>query len=156
MGGNRMTAVSKLMAAAALFAALPSIGALAADHKVWMKNKDSDGQPMQFEPAFLKIAAGDTVTFVPVDAGHNTETISAPEGTEPWYGNLDQQTTVTFNTDGLYAYRCAPHVAMGMVGLIQVGNAVTGIDPAKVGELPAKAKDRMKGLLAQAGAPVPN
>jgi hypothetical protein len=32
----------------------------------------------------------------------------------------------------------------------------TGVDPAKVAELPAKAKNRMNALLAQAGVAVSN
>jgi plastocyanin len=31
-------------------------GVFAADHQVLMLNKDSEGRPMQFEPAFLKVA----------------------------------------------------------------------------------------------------
>jgi pseudoazurin len=144
-----MTNVSKLIGAAALFAALPHLGAWAADHKVWMKG--SGEQPMLFDPAFLKIAAGDTVTFTPRDAGHSVETLSGPEGTEPFYGSLDRELKVTFSTEGLYAYRCPPHVEMGMVGLIQVGDATTGADSAGAAEIPAKAKSRMKALLAEAG-----
>jgi plastocyanin len=48
---------------------------LAADHQVKMVNKDSEGRVMQFEPAFLKIAPGDTVTFVATDKGHDSESI---------------------------------------------------------------------------------
>lgn len=51
--------------------ALPAHGAFAADHQVLMLNKDSEGRPMQFEPAFLKVALGDTVTFVATDKTHN-------------------------------------------------------------------------------------
>jgi len=88
--------ISKLLGAAALFAALSHVGAMAADYKVLMKGTGS--QPMRFEPDFLKIAAGDTVTFVPEDAGHNVTSIDglAPEGTEWWGGKRDQQLTVTF------------------------------------------------------------
>jgi pseudoazurin len=146
-----MNNVSKLLGAAALFAALPH-GTLAADHKVWMKG--SAGQPHQFEPAFLKIAAGDTVTFSPEDQGHNVERISGPEGTEPFVGIFNRDLTVTFNVDGLYAYKCSPHLRFGMVGLIQVGNATTGADSAMAADLPEKAKSQMKALLAKAGIAV--
>jgi pseudoazurin len=144
-----MTTISKLIGAAAVFAALPHVGTLAADHKIWMKG--SGQQPMQFEPAFLKIAAGDTVTFTPRDAGHNAATISGPEGSEPFYGTLDRELKVTFVTEGFYAYKCPPHLWMGMVGLIQVGDATTGIDSARAADLPAEAKSRMKNLLESAG-----
>ena len=151
-GRNSVNNVSKLVAAAALFAALPYVGALAADHKVWMKGSGS--QPMRFEPAFLKIVAGDTVTFAPEDAGHHAETISGPEGTEPFVGILNRELTVTFGAEGLYAYKCPPHLKMGMVGLIQVGDAITGVDSARAAVLPDKAKSRLKALLADAGIAV--
>src|SRR5262249_11891487 len=108
-----MTDVPKLVCAAALFAALPHFCALAADHQVWMKG--SGEQPMVFDPAFLKIAVGDTVTFTPRDAGHSVATISGPDGTEPFFGELDRELKVTFGKEGLYAYKCSPHVEMGMV-----------------------------------------
>src|SRR5262245_14337227 len=114
-----MNSVAKLIGAAALFAAVPYVGALAADHTVSMKGTGT--QVMQFDPDFLKIAAGDTVTFTPEDAGHNVESISGPEGSEPWAGSLDRELTVTFAVEGLYAYKCPPHLENGMVGLIQVG-----------------------------------
>lgn len=147
-----MNNVAKLLVAAALFAALPHVGALAADHKVWMKG--SGGQPMHFDPDFLKIAAGDTVTFSPEDAGHNVERISGPKGTEPFVGSLDRELSVTFGADGLYAYKCPPHLEAGMVGLIQVGDATTGADSAMAADLPDKAKSQMKALLAKAGVAV--
>ena len=46
---------------------------MAADHQVQMLNKGADGA-MVFEPGFLKIAPGDTVTFIPTDKSHNVET----------------------------------------------------------------------------------
>ena len=40
---------------------------------------------MVFEPALIRVAAGDTVKFIPTDPGHNAETVRgmAPEGSEP-------------------------------------------------------------------------
>jgi pseudoazurin len=144
-----MTTALKLLSAATLFAVLPCFGTWAADYKVWMKG--SGEQPMLFDPAFLKIAAGDTVTFTPRDAGHSVATLSGPEGTEAFYGELNRELKVTFDKEGLYAYKCGPHLEMGMVGLIQVGDATTGVDSARAVDLPAKAKSQMQALLAKAG-----
>ena len=58
----------KLFSAVALLVAANT--AMAADHVVKMKNSSADGI-MVFEPGFLKIAKGDTVTFEATDAGHN-------------------------------------------------------------------------------------
>jgi pseudoazurin len=144
-----MTDVSKLLFAAALFVALPQVGASAADYKVWMKGTGE--QPMVFDPAFVKIAPGDTVIFMPRDAGHSVARVAGPAGTEPFEGEMDRQLKVTFSVEGLYAYKCPPHAETGMVGLIQVGDATTAADSAAAAELPAKAKSRMKALLAEAG-----
>ena len=59
------------LSAVIVLAVLSCADALAADHKVWMQG--SGNQVMQFEPEFLKIAVGDTVTFMPEAAGHNVE-----------------------------------------------------------------------------------
>lgn len=142
------------IALAALATALLSIpAAWAADHRVEMLNKDSEGRPMQFEPAFLRIEPGDTVTFVPTDKGHNSESINTLIVSEDqaWKGKINEEITVTFDQAGSYAYKCLPHFAMGMVGLIQVGADATPLDPAEVENLPGRAKDRMQELIAEAG-----
>ncbi|HTN63637.1 MAG TPA: pseudoazurin [Devosia sp.] len=129
------------------------IPAMAEDHQVQMLNKDSAGRAMQFEPAFLKIAPGDTVTFVPTDKGHNSESVLTlmPEAAEPWKGKISQEITVTFDTEGFFAYKCLPHLGMGMIGLIQVGDAPAALDPAQVKKLPKRAADRLTELTAEAG-----
>lgn len=129
-------------------------GAFAAEHEVRMLNKGPEGQPMQFDPAFLKIAPGDTVTFVATDKGHNSETILGmiPEGAETWKGKMNEEITVTFSTEGIYGYKCTPHFGMGMVGLIQVGNNIDNLDAAQTAKLPGRAKTRMAELMALVGS----
>lgn len=143
-----------LFAAAIGLTALASTAVLAADHEVQMLNKDSSGQTMQFEPAFLRIEPGDTVTFVPTDKGHNTESLKGaiPESAEAWKGKINEEIVVTLTEPGLYAYKCLPHFAMGMVGLIQVGDDTSNIEAVRSTNLPGKAKTHMEELLAQAEA----
>lgn len=126
-------------------------GAHAAEHEVQMLNKGPEGQPMQFDPAFLKIEPGDTVKFVATDRGHNAETIleMIPEGAETWKGKINEEITVTFNEEGIYGYKCMPHFAMGMVGIIQVGDDVSNLNSAETAKLPGRAKARMAELIAQ-------
>lgn len=126
-------------------------GAHAAEHEVQMLNKGPEGQPMQFDPAFLKIEPGDTVKFVATDRGHNAETIleMVPEGAETWKGKINEEITVTFNEEGIYGYKCMPHFAMGMVGIIQVGDDVSNLNSAETAKLPGRAKARMAELIAQ-------
>lgn len=137
--------------ALAAMVAMPT-AVFAADHQVMMVNKDAEGRPMQFEPAYLKVAPGDTVTFVVKDKGHNSETIAGkiPEGAEAWKGKISKEITVTLNAAGYYAYKCQPHLAMGMVGLIEVGEAGEPDAAVLTDKLPGKAKTRMEELIAEA------
>ena len=128
----------------------------AAEFTVNMLNKDSTGRTMQFEPAFLKVAPGDTINFVPVDKGHDSEAIpdGFPTGAEAWKGKISQPVSVTLTVEGLYAYKCLPHVGLGMVGLIQVGDDTGNLEALKTLKLPSKSRARLDELLAeQAAAP---
>ena len=81
---------------------------------------------MIFEPAVLKVSLGDTVRFKAVDMSHNSATIVGliPEGASTWSGAINEDITITLNTEGVYIYQCDPHAMMAMVGVIQVGEAV--------------------------------
>jgi pseudoazurin len=134
---------------AALIASAPA--ALAADFEVLMLNKGQDGKTMGFSPSFLRVEPGDTVTFIPVDKGHNAETIldMIPEAAATWKGKTDEQFTVTLTEPGLYGFKCMPHYSMGMVGLIQVGNDRSNLTQLMNVRLPPKAQARMMELFAK-------
>lgn len=127
--------------------------ALAADHQVQMLNKGTDGETMVFEPAFLKIAPGDTVTFVATNPTHNSEAILGmiPEGAEAWKGKINEEVSVTFDEEGLYGYKCMPHYGMGMVGLIQVGDNPANAQDAQTVKHPGRAAQRMATLFEEVG-----
>ena len=95
----------------------------AAEHEVKMLDIGSDKAPMVFEPAVLKIAPGDTVTFVPTNKGHNVESKVIPEGAEAFKSELDEKYSVKLDKEGVYVYVCPPHSMMNMAGVIQVGEA---------------------------------
>ena len=129
---------------ALLLAAVPlafTISANAANHQVLMLSKDSEGRAMQFEPAFIKVEPGDTVTFVPQDKGHNSESLAdlIPEEAESWKGAINEKITITLTAEGLYAYKCLPHLPLGMVGLIQVGDSTGNRGAIEEAELPTVA-----------------
>ncbi|CAN7282639.1 pseudoazurin [Rhizobium sp. LjRoot30] len=137
-------------AAAVIFAlALP---AAAADFEVHMLNKGAEGA-MVFEPAFVKVAPGDTVTFIPTDKGHNVETIKdmIPDGATAFKSKMNETYKVTFDTPGAYGVKCTPHVGMGMVGVVVVGDAPANLDAVKAGKLPKKARERLDAAIAAAG-----
>lgn len=125
--------------------------ALAADHEVKMLNKGADGKPMAFEPAYLEIEPGDTVTFVLTDRNHNAEIIPGmlPEGAEAWKGAMNEEITVTFDQEGIYGYKCLPHYGMGMVGVIKVGEEMANADAAEEVKHPGRAGQKMAELFEQ-------
>lgn len=145
---NRMFATFVL---AAFAAGTPWTLAFTAEYQVQMSNKDSDGQTWQFEPAFLKIAPGDTVTFVPADKGHNSEATdkTIPQGATPWKGKMNEPIKVTYDREGVYLYKCLPHAGLGMVGVIQVGESTANLDAVKGAKIPGKGKTRVAELIAQ-------
>lgn len=104
--------------------------AFAEDHEVQMLNSGTDGEIMVFEPAFLKVEPGDTVTFVPTDKSHNAESIlgTIPEGAEAFKGKINEEITVTFDAEGLHPVKCLPQYALGMVALIRVGDDTSSLD----------------------------
>jgi pseudoazurin len=125
--------------------------ASAADFEVQMLNKGKAGV-MVFEPSLVKVAKGDTVAFVPTDKSHNAETAKGliPEGAEPFKGKMNEAVKVTFAVDGAYVVNCAPHLGMGMVALVVVGDAPANIDAIKTAKLPKKARERLDGDIAAA------
>lgn len=140
-----------ILALGAAIALASPVGA--AEFEVKMLNKGSDGTAMVFEPAFVHAAPGDTITFVPVDKGHDVETIKGmiPEGAEPFKGKINEQVTVTLTQEGLYGIKCTPHYGMGMVGLIQVGNPVNA-EAAKAVKQSGKARTVFAKLFDQLAA----
>ncbi len=134
-----------------LIASVMATPALATDYEVQMLNKGPDGQAMVFEPAFLAIEPGDTVTFVATDRTHNSEAVLGmiPEGAEAWKGRINEEITVTFDVPGLYGYKCLPHYPLGMVGLIQVGDETPNLADAQTVKHPGRAAQRMAELFEQ-------
>ncbi|WP_339740324.1 pseudoazurin [uncultured Maricaulis sp.] len=140
-----------LFLSAMLVGLLTTGAAVAEDHQVQMLNRGSDG-PMVFVPAFLQIAPGDTVTFLPTNPSHNAETIPGmlPDGAAAFTGAMNQPVTATFDQVGVYGIRCAPHYAAGMVALIEVGDgtSVNGAAAAAVRH-PGLARRRMGVLISE-------
>ena len=103
-----------------------------ANHVIKMLNQGSGGV-MVFEPAVLKVAVGDSVTFESTDAAHNSASLPGmiPENAVSWNGQLSRDITVTLTQPGVYAYQCTPHSMMAMVGVIQVGDDTSNLATVK-------------------------
>ncbi len=121
-------------------------------HLVRMLNRNSTGS-MVYEPDFLKIKPGDRVKFLASSNGHDAVSIAgmAPAGAKPFKGRINEEIEVHFEHPGLYGVKCLPHYAMGMVMLIQVGEA----DPRQLqipAEVPERARKRFTGIVERTSA----
>ncbi|QRM57163.1 pseudoazurin (plasmid) [Sinorhizobium sp. BG8] len=142
---------TSIVTATAVFLAF-ALPSAAAEFEVHMLNKGTEGA-MVFEPAFVKVAPGDTVIFIPTDKGHNVETIKdmIPEGAEAFKSKMNETYKVTFDKPGAYGVKCTPHAGMGMVGVVVVGDAPANLDALKTGKLPKKARERLDTAIAGLG-----
>ena len=145
--------MTRFMASAAALALLVGGAAFAETYEVQMLNVGSDGERMVFEPAFLQIAPGDTVKFLPTDKGHNAESIleMMPEGADAFKGRINEEIEVTLTEEGVYAVQCKPHYAMGMVMTVAVGDAEVPDDFLE-GRIPRKALERFEAQLTELSA----
>jgi len=144
-------------AGVAMSAALaPNFLAAGNTFEVLMLNKDPDNpkNKMVFSPRLLKVAVGDTVSFLPENKGHNSEIIKGmlPDGAEGWKGKLNKQVDVTFTVPGFYGYICKPHSNMGMIGLVVVegDGMLDNLEAARGVKHRGKAKKAWKELWAEA------
>lgn len=117
--------------------------------EVNMLNKGADGV-MVFEPSFIKANPGDTITFKPVDKGHNVESIKnmIPEGAEPFKSKVDETYVLTVDKPGAYLVKCTPHYAMGMVALISVGDNPANLDAIVSAKKPKPVQQRLEKAIA--------
>lgn len=143
----RISSLTLLLATALL---MP--GAMAETHEVKMLTRSATAG-MVYEPDYLRIEPGDTVKFVATQSGHNAATLPGvwPEGAETFKGKINEEIERTFTVPGLYGIQCIPHLAMGMVMLIQVGEPA-GPASALPATLPKRALDRLNLSLAQQAA----
>ncbi len=114
------------------FLALLTSFVAAENFDVKMVNADASGQVMVFDPPFIKANVGDTVTFLPTDMLHNSQSVPGliPSSANTWNGAMNEKITIELNAEGVYVYQCTPHIALGMIGVIQVGSP-TNIDDVR-------------------------
>ena len=120
--------------------------AYAADMTIDMLNKNADGERMVYSTEVAKVAIGDTVTWLPASKGHNVHFISAPDGVELVKSKMNKEFSFTFEKEGIYLYQCTPHKAMGMIGLVVVGENTDNLDSVKKTKVVGKTKKKLKKL----------
>ncbi|MBP7242839.1 pseudoazurin [Amaricoccus sp.] len=143
-----MRAFGMVLAAAVLGAGAAS----AADFEVKMLNKGENGV-MVFEPDFVQAQPGDVVHFVATDKGHDVASVKGmlPEGVADFKGGMNESYDLTVTEEGVYGVKCTPHLPMGMVALIAVGDPSSNLEAAKAAKNPKKAQERFDAAFAQIG-----
>lgn len=118
----------------------------AAHYEVQMINRNKLGA-MSYEPSYLNIQPGDTVKFLRTAPGHNAATISSmwPEAAQTFRGNINEEIVMSFDKEGVYGVECTPHMAMGMVMVIQVGDQNLSAISAPQ-SLPQRAQKRIADI----------
>lgn len=78
----------------------------------------------QWRPMVTFAKPGDTVRFTGM-AGHDTQTIDGmiPQDATPWKAKLGEESFVaTVDKEGVWIFKCNPHMTTGMVGVVVVGD----------------------------------
>ena len=116
-----------------------------------MLNKGAEGA-MVFEPAYIKANPGDTITFVPIDKGHNVESIKdmIPAAAEKFKSKINENYVLSVTEPGAYFVKCTPHYAMGMVALIVVGDNPANLEEIVAAKKPKPVQARLEKAIASA------
>ena len=129
--------MKKLMIILALLFSAPAV---AADMSIDMQKKS-------YSVEVAKIDVGDTITWLPKSKGHNVEIVASPNELK-FKSKNNKETSLTFDTPGIYYYWCTPHKSMGMIGLVVVGGDSSNKDDIAKAKALGKSKKKLKALLA--------
>ena len=100
---------------------------------MYTKDPDDSSKMQVFKPRLVTATVGDTIKFLAVNPTHQSSSIDGmlPEGVEGWEGKINQEVSYVIPKAGVYGYKCVPHYAAGMVGLIVVDGGGDNVEAAK-------------------------
>ena len=130
-----------------MFIVLFSGHLMAASHQIDMLNKLGK-ERMVFSKKVISVDVNDDVLWKSVNKGHNVEFIGMPEGVKKYKSKLRTDANYKFEKSGIYLYQCTPHKAMGMIGIVVVGNDKSNLETIKKIKVRGKSKKLLKSLLA--------
>ena len=106
-------------------------------------------EKMVYSIKVAKIDIDDTIIWKSVDKGHNVEFVEMPKGVKKFKSKVNKDAEYNFKIPGIYLYICTPHKAMGMIGIVVVGNDLSNLDKIKKTKMPGKSKKIFKELLKE-------
>lgn len=109
-------------------------------HVVAVVRDPLTGQP-RFDPPLLYIAAGDSVRIVMGGKVFASRLIAGmhPKGAQHWWGQVGESVEVTLTEPGVYGHKCGAAYALGLVGLIVVGDPDGNLEAARSVQHPPAA-----------------
>ena len=123
-----------------------SSNAIAETFTIEMLNKLGKERMVYSEKVIL-INTNDEILWKSKDKGHNVELIGIPKGAKKYKSKISKDASYKFEKPGIYLYQCTPHKAMGMIGLVVVGNDKSNLDKIKKIKVYGKSKKLLKKLL---------
>ena len=118
-------------------------------HVIEMLNTHQ-GQMMAFSQPLMRVKVGATVVWKATDKTHSVRFVAraVPQGIKPLRGVFNEDAQYTFETPGVYVYKCPAHYGMGMIGLVIVGEDLHNLEAVKAIKLLPAAQKRLDILLA--------
>ena len=120
--------------------------AIAQNHTIDMLNKLGK-ERMVFSKKVISINLNDDISWKSVDKGHNVEFIGMPDGVKKYKSRISKDANFKFTKPGVYLYQCTPHKAMGMIGIVVVGDDKNNLNKIKKVKVYGKSKKILKKLL---------
>jgi len=139
-----------------LVAGWPPGGAMAGAVHTISVVRDSDSGLPRFDPPIAFIEPGDTVRFQIAGKVYASRLIAGlhPPGVSGWWGQVGETLDVTLTEPGVYGHKCGASYALGLVGLIVVGDPSPNLEAARAVQHPpaaARVLDRLFEELDAAG-----
>ena len=113
--------------------------AIAQNHTIDMLNKLGK-ERMVFSKKVISININDNISWKSVDKGHNVEFIGMPDGVTKYKSKISKNASFKFTKPGIYVYQCTPHKAMGMIGVVVVGDDKSNLEAIKKIRFSGKSK----------------
>ena len=106
-------------------------------------------EKMVYSVKVAKIDVNQKIIWRSKTKGHNVEFIGMPEGVKKFKSKINKDVEYEFKIPGIYLYQCTPHKAMGMIGIVIVGNDKSNLEQIKKVKLRGKSKKVFKNLLKE-------
>lgn len=128
-----------------------SVDAMAGSvHTIAVVKDSSSGMP-RFDPPIAFIEPGDAVRIEMAGKVYASRLIAGvhPPNVSGWWGQVGETVEITFTEPGVYGHKCGASYALGLVGLIIVGDPSPNLEAARAVQHPPAAARVLDELFAE-------